>query len=520
MHKFIEKIIKRRTLLILGFILVAGIFFRTYNFKEWLYFAKDQARDAFIVESVLKGDSPLPVLGPKMGNSGYKLGPLFYYIKMASGKIIGIGPDKMAYPELFFSILTIPLFYFFLKRYFYTNLSLALTGLYAISFFAVRYSRFAWQLNLIPFFVLLFILSLSEFLYAKEKTGWRWIVLLGLTLGTVVQLHAILILLSLPIIFLAFVYILIKNKQALKKCLVILLLAIILNTGQIIGELKNNYLNSKKFISSFTDKSANNQGNLGRNLKLSVACYVQSNGYILSSLGEKDNCNLANPKSYSTNRQAELAGVIVSFSFVAIGFVLLIRYFWQEKDERKKIFLGIIILYSALFFLIMTPAIDGATLRYYIHIFFLPYLFLGFIVQYLSSKFTKKYIWIALIIFVFLAMANIFSIRAVVRELSAKNKSRGDSIILGEIEPIADYVVSEAYPQKKAVLTGRYAPSYFWPLMYLSQKKGLLLTQLPRGEKNRAGAIVFDINPSDSKRAIGGNRATVFGNIIVSQNQN
>lgn len=520
MNNFLEELIKKKTILILGLILVVGIFLRTYNFKEWLYFAKDQARDAYRVESVLKGELPLPVLGPKMGNSGYKLGPLFYYIKIVSGKIFGVGPDKMAYPELFLSILTIPLFYFFLTRYFKNNLSLALTGLYTISFFAIRYSRFAWQLNLIPFFVLLFILSLSEFLYSKEKTSWSWIILSGIVLGTVIQLHAILILLSLPIIFLAFGYILIKNKLAWKKCAVILLLAVILNAGQIIGETKNNYLNSKNFIASFTNKSTDSQNNLGYDLKLSLACYVQANGYMLSSLGEKDNCNLADPKYYAADRNIKLAEAFFSFLFVLIGFILLIRYFRQEKNERKKIFLGIIILYSSLFFVVITPAIDGASLRYYIHIFFLPYLFLGLIIQYLSSKFPKKYVWIALIIFIFLIITNLFSIQTVVQELSAKNRSRGDSVILGEIEPISDYIVAQALPQKEAFLVGGYAPSYFWPLKYLSQEKGLILIQQLKGESIPKGVPIFNINPRDSKKNMNGYQVENFGNIAISKIDN
>lgn len=510
------------TWILLGIILI-GIFLRTYNFHNWLYFAKDQARDAFIVESVLKGDSPIPFLGPKMGNSGYKLGPLFYYIKMASGKILGVGPDKMAYPELILSILTIPLFYLFLKRYFSQNLSLALTGLYSISFFAVRYSRFAWNLNMIPFFVLLFILSLSEFLYEKEKTKWFLVIALGIALGVNTQLHAILILLSGPIIFLSFAYVLWKNKSTWKKCLVIILLAIILNAGMIIGEVKTNYFNTNNFIRAFTDKSGNGQNKLERNLELSVACYVQANGYIVTSIGEKDNCNFLDKKNYITDRNIKFAGVFASLAFVIVGFILMIRYFWHEKDKKKKIFLGIAAFYSALFFVVMTPAIDGASLRYYIHIFFLPYLFLGIIIKFLSEKFSKKYLLFSISIFIFIGIANIFSIREAVQEFLAGNRSRGDVVILGEIEPLSDFIVSQSFPQKEAYLEGKYAPSYYWPLNYLTYNKGLNLTQIGRKDEVPASKPLFDVNPIKKNTSNGEEKNKNFmvsGNIFIEKKAN
>jgi 4-amino-4-deoxy-L-arabinose transferase-like glycosyltransferase len=523
--KKIKKIIftTHYSIWILFGIILIGIFLRTYNFHDWLYFAKDQARDAFIVESVLKGELPVPYLGPKMGNSGYKLGPLFYYIKMASGKIFGVGPSKMAYPELILSILTIPLFYFFLKRCFKNNLSLALTGLYAISFFAVRYSRFAWNLNMIPFFILLFLLSLSEFLYGKEKTKWLWVVALGIALGVNIQLHAILILLSGPIIFLAFAYVLWKNKSAWKKCAVVILLAIILNVGMIIGEVKTNYFNTNNFIRAFTDKSGNGQNRLGRNLELSIACYVQANGYIITSMGEKDNCIFLNKKYYyADDQKVKLFGSILSLAFVLGGLILLARSFWREKEEKKKIFFGVIIFYSALFFLIMTPVMNGATLRYYIHIFFLPYLFLGFMTEFLAEKFPKKYILSAGAIFILVAVANLFSIKEAVQELRSGNRSRGDTVILGEIEPISNFIVAQSLPQKEAYITGKYAPSYSWPLKYLADKKGVTLEQFGPKDKVPSGNPIFDINPvkKNANQEPGNKKFMRAGNILIEKVNN
>jgi hypothetical protein len=509
------------TWILFGIILI-GIFLRSYNFHDWLYFAKDQARDAFIVESVLKGELPIPYLGPKMGNSGYKLGPLFYYIKMASGKIFGVGPDKMAYPELFLSILTIPLFYFFLKRFFNQNLSLVLTGLYSISFFAIRYSRFAWNLNMIPFFVLLFLLSLTEFLYGKEKTKWVWVVALGIALGVNVQLHAILILLSGPIIFLSFAYVLWKNKDSWKKCVVVVLLAIILNAGMIIGEVKTDHVNTNNFIQAFTDKSGKGKSRLARDLELGVACFSQANVHMLTARGEQNNCNLINSNLYKKNLVSKISEAITSIAFILFGLWLLIYYFRREKGEKKKIFLGLLIFYSTLFFLIMTPVMNGATLRYYIHIFFLPYIFFGMAVQFIGEKIPKKYIFLKVFIFILIAVSNLFSIKEVVTELQAKNRSRGDTVILGEIEPISDFIIAQSLPQKDAYITGKYAPSYSWPLKYLADKKGVTLEQFGPKDKVPSGNPIFDINPvkKNAKQEPRNKRFMILGNIFIEKVNN
>ena len=172
---------------------------RSYHFHDWLDFESDQARDLSITEKVVDKGGSWPLLGPDMSHSQdgsvrFHVGPIYYYFQIISGHIFGVHPETAAYPDLLFAILSIPLFYFFLKRYFSGNLSLALTGLYAVSFYIIQYSRFAYNTNPIPFFVILFLLSLLEFLEKREKVSWIWAVLAGIALGVGVQLHVTLLL--------------------------------------------------------------------------------------------------------------------------------------------------------------------------------------------------------------------------------------------------------------------------------------------------------------------------------------
>ncbi|OIP60312.1 MAG: hypothetical protein AUK19_00305 [Candidatus Moranbacteria bacterium CG2_30_45_14] len=71
------------SLWILGAILILGIFLRTYEFRDWMTFNPDQARDAILVQNMMKNDE-WPMMGPQAGNKVFKVGPMFYYFEIIS----------------------------------------------------------------------------------------------------------------------------------------------------------------------------------------------------------------------------------------------------------------------------------------------------------------------------------------------------------------------------------------------------------------------------------------------------
>ncbi len=158
--KFLDRLknFKRWELVLILFIIAGGIFFRAYNFSSWARFNDDQIRDALVVDRMVSGEE-FPIFGPKAGGTHFNLGPAFYYLEYFSALIFGNTPQSLAYPVLLFSILSIPLFYLIFKKIFNQNISLALTAVFASSFFIIKYSRFAWNMNLIPF--LFWLLSIS-----------------------------------------------------------------------------------------------------------------------------------------------------------------------------------------------------------------------------------------------------------------------------------------------------------------------------------------------------------------------
>ena len=192
MSNILEKIKKYQIAIILSLIIIVGIFLRTYHFSDWLFFQSDQSRDLNLVShAVENGPGWLPLLGPKAGGTFLRLGPIFYYFLYLSGKIFGLSePWKAAFPDLFFSVLTIPLFYFFLKEFFSKNWTLIITASYAVCFFAVQYSRFAWNPNSLPFFNLLFFYALLKFFDASDRRRMIcWTIVTGISYAIASQLH-------------------------------------------------------------------------------------------------------------------------------------------------------------------------------------------------------------------------------------------------------------------------------------------------------------------------------------------
>lgn len=501
-----------RHIWILLVIILVGTFLRAYNLNKWLDFGDDQVHDAVLVESVVRGESPWPLLGPDMSKSGndgggssranrFHVGPIYYYFQILSAKVFGSEPYRLAYPDLLFSILSIPLLFYFLNCYFSRNLSLVLTGLYSISFYSLNFSHSAWNPNIIPFFSLLFLFALWKFLVNKEKVSWLWTILLGIALGVGIQLHAILLVLFPAVAFFVFVYLL-KNKQLpWKKLAGILLLTLVLNLGQIYSESKTQFTNSKAFLSSLNDSSTSVKG-LIMSFTQDVECHAQANLHIVSALGDKQNCSFFVSGLLNKNKFARqlkkienpfaITGMILATVFLVLGYGLLIFNFRQENEPSKKYFLGLLILYASLSFLVLLPVINSA-LRYFVHTIFIPFIFLGLIFDRFIKKYSDKYFWLAGLLLTILALLNFFAIYPLVKRLSSNQENTPqEKIVFGETASIADFIIENSFPQKEAYLrTSARCANFSRPLNYIAGEKNFNLITTKNENNIPAGKIIF-----------------------------
>lgn len=331
----------KKTIIILLVILAVGIFLRTYKFHDWMRFSSDQSRDATIISNALENKVPLPLLGPKANTTTFQLGPAYYYFSYATAKIFGDYPDKMAYPSLFSGILAIPILYLFLREYFEKKISLALTALMSVAYFLVISSRFSSNPNLIPPFLLLYLLSLVKILNREEKKFSVWSLLAGASLGICVQLHTT-PLVILPIATLCvFIYLFFRKfPGALKSLAVVFAVALALNATQVISEFNTHGKNYQSFLGGFHINSHGN--NLAYNTFLISACQIQANASMISSVisslqTDKNSQNASCADIFQAPGSKKLAIMnITELLFLGWHFLWRDIFFWFLGLSKKK----------------------------------------------------------------------------------------------------------------------------------------------------------------------------------------
>jgi 4-amino-4-deoxy-L-arabinose transferase-like glycosyltransferase len=479
-------------------IILIGFFLRVYNFHDFLRFNADQSRDAGVISNAIEERSPLPLLGPKAGGTDFRLGPVFYEFQYMAAMIFGNEPDKMAYPDLFFSVLAIPLLFFFLKKIFSDKLSLGLTAIFAFSFFAIKYSHFAWNPNSTPFWTMLFLYAFSEALKTEEKQKklW-WPILAGIALGVSVQLHTFL-LIGFPIIFLVSVVCFSfanKSLKIWKNALIILIFALLVNIPQIWGEFKTKGENTQAFFSAITTKDKNNENkNLLQNIQKNVICFAGADTYILSSLGSSEDCKLYGSKdSMAAKILFSLFGII----FSAGGFVLALYYLKKEDESIDKQFLKIVLAYLIISFLIFIPLINEISVRYFLVLIFVPFLFLGFWFKFITEKLGGKYgNFFAIATISFFVAVNFLTTVKTFKEWSNYTKETEnndfENTTLKEVEMMADFIKENSEGKREVFLDGNglYLFKFEKSIQYFTLKSGIKISQK---DKIESGDILFHL---------------------------
>ena len=223
----------------------------------------DQIRDAFVVMDFWKGN--FPTLGPSAygaGLGGFHVPPLYYYLFFPF-TVFGKTPAAQAFPNAFFSFLSIPLFIvliFRLLKGVHASKRLFLSGLsgfwYSLLFGNIFISNFQWNPSSIPFFFMIFTLLYD--VQMKAITSWKiqistWIGS-GIVLSVLMSLHSS-TLFVMPVVYaiisLNFIFKILKEQGInLRLALPGLggLSAIALLTPYWIGESKNHFGNTKSIL--------------------------------------------------------------------------------------------------------------------------------------------------------------------------------------------------------------------------------------------------------------------------------
>lgn len=495
---YLEK--NKKTILALLLIVLVGIFLRTYEFHDWLRFSKDQSRDAWLVSSAIEGRDHLPFLGPNAGTTKFRLGPIYYQFSYISERIFGNYPDKMAYPSVFFSILSIPLLFFFLREFFKKRMSLALTAIMSVSYFMVINSRFSSNPNLLTFFVLLFLLGLLKILNNPDKPNFFWSAIVGIGMGVGIQLHTTL-LITMPIAtFCVFAFLFFKKKSLRlpiiwKSLMVIAVFFLILNTAQIYSEFDSHGDNTKEFIKGFT-KSSKEDTNLLKSTFLIASCQIQANTHIISSFQDDINCGsvFRTPQGKTVDKTIYYLGMVITVLFSAIGYFLLWKRFRKEENTKKKNFLGLAILFNLLTFIILIPIAKIIFVGYFINLFFIPLILLGLFIEEIQKKYDQLGTKIATLIIALLIVSSFVRIGLAADRYMKGLENNSKNSTLEEIELMRDYIFSSLNGHSHFYFSGQNTPltsRFFAPLEYFSKEAQI------KPELVRLNSFRDDKNPDE-----------------------
>ncbi len=485
--------IKRNKIIILLFlIIIFGAFLRLYRFDDLTRFNTDQVRDAEVVDKMLSGEE-FPLLGPKAGGTLFKLGPAFYYFQAFSGFVFGATPATMVLFVMLLAVASIPLLFYFLRYYFSAHISLWLVFIYAFSFYVIKYSRFGWNPNIIPFFFILFLLSLLKIIESKDEKFGLWHLWLAISLGIGIQLHTLLLILMPALLLLAYAYIFFREKKlSFSRLILIFLTALLLNLPFFLYDFQNDGKNLKNFFAGAQKKTTKNSS-LIDNIMRDGQLFIQGNTYAISSFEPQKNW-LKVKKLLISKNPGEITAAFVGTLFGLFGFFYLIKNFLAEKAERKKIFLGAVLASALLSFLILLPIANELNVRYFIILIFLPYIFLGFLIEFLLKKISRPVAFcLIVIVCLFLAVLNLKTYFATYDlENYTVRASLYGGISVKESRDISNFMLALS---KKDELTGKkfsLSPFKFSPsVKYFNDKDKIKLTDPSTPGLKNSELIIF-----------------------------
>lgn len=233
-------LIKNKNKILLLAIFVIALIFRFYKFKESIYFAFDQARDAYISQDIIKkGD--LKFIGPPIsGNLGLFHGVLFWYLLAPLNAITTGNPIFISALFRIINAFGIFIVYAIGKRLFNSKVGLLSALLYATSFEQTQYSIYVGNPSLAVLAILLIFYGSSLLFYPKRNTKWSPLLMFsGAAIST--QLN----LMYFYTIFIVLIILFIFKKESLKikfkYYLIAFLSSILILSTYILVEIKYDF---------------------------------------------------------------------------------------------------------------------------------------------------------------------------------------------------------------------------------------------------------------------------------------
>lgn len=421
---FLKNFNPKKPFLYIGLLIIItlfGVYFRAFHFADTLLFEIDQARDYRLIHEVIQnGIGEFPLVGPKAGGTFFRLGPLYYIPPIILSLLFGISPVIMALPELIFSILTIPLLYFFTREFFSEKLSLFCTALFSASLFAVEYAHFSWNPNYIPFFILLSFYSALKYSTAETKKGF-WLTIMTLSAAIAMQLHT-LTLIGIPIILLCY-FVLTKTKVSLKNFVLILIVATFSFSFLIGNEILTKGENTREFIKAvFLQGNDEERATFGKKIFLTshgisqaYSVFTTSQNIIQEPSRVKSSKsifdllrrNKANTANWHNILLGGLISMIIFFGFSLSFYYLKPELNKQKRNPKKFNFLVMFVIWQFTYLALLFPLSLSIDTRFLLPLAVVPFLIICFYFKFIEEKLGNIGKYLILFIWILFLVSNL-----------------------------------------------------------------------------------------------------------------
>ena len=475
--------------LVLLVVIAGGVFVRTYKFDDWLYFKMDQSRDAILMsKSINEGPQYLPLLGARAGavklKHGFlRLGPAFYYFEYVAGKLFNsTEPYVLAYPDLFFGILAIPMLFFLAKLYFSRLNSLLIATMYAFSFIIIQYSRFSWNPNALQFFLLLSFYGLLRMLNEPNEKKRRWWIALwafAATIGSQLHFFGFFTLLGASGLLIGFHHQLWKlakiktllQREMLKKmagyAAVALAVFLFLYTPVIISDVFKKGENTHNFFEAMGSKPSKDSfgEKIFKDVKENAKYY----------------CLVTTSQCYGSSIKKEAPALLVTGLVLLAGLSLSVRGLRKKTNLLQRDFLAMLLIWVGVFSILTIPVAFQLRPRFFIVVFAIPFIFLGLAFEFFEEKLKKEQaIALAILFTVGIVAWNSHGTYAWFKEQASSQKKAlevkrtlilkaKDGVTLGQLQGVTDWM----YSRRKSGWTMYYyiKPEHVRPIDFLLLEK-------------------------------------------------
>ena len=298
-------------------------------------------------------DHKFRLIGTQSSIPGLYTPPFYYYLMVPFLLISNFNPVGLDYTTAFFGVATAIILYLVLIKLTESRtLSFLLVLFYSFQPAIVYQSRFAWNPNTMPFFVILALFGLFKITEEKEKLIYYFIFFFSL--GMTVNLHYSGMIFTLVAVLTLFILKIFSWKNLLLGSGVFILEIIPL----LLFDLKHNFVNIRGIINYFTVGTTNN---------------IPPPPFILGAIDKyKSLTGLLIPP----------VGNIFLFDILTIFLTVLLFFFIFRKRDKLLICLSFIFLISVV---LSSLYQRGFFFFYLIFLFPVPFLLAGRIISFVKK---------------------------------------------------------------------------------------------------------------------------------------